>query len=1134
VPSGSFIGQAWVQIAPSFTGFQQQVTAGITAPMKAAGEEGGKAAAEGANASKSSFANLGAVIAGSLAVKKIVDFGKSVVSAATDAKVANKDLALAFQNSGDATGQLADHAIKLADAWARQTGIQPTVIKNAEGILATFKNVSDTTAVQSGVFDRATKAAGDLAAAGFGDMETNAKSLGKALNDPIKYMGTLTRSGVALTASQQAQIKSMVQQGDLLGAQKQLLSDVEQRVGGMAAQTATGGAKMQVAFTEVKENLGKALLPALGEVFGAIAKLFDFVSAHSAVFTPLIIIFGVLAGILLVISIVSNIAAIGIGSYTVGSVVAAAATWLWNAALVVWNVLMSPVTLIVLAVVAAIAVLIAIVYVIYRNWNTIWGAIVDALKTAWNAIVGAFQAAWNWVSGFLAQWWPLLLGLAGPIGLAVGLIIKYWSQIYAFLLTVWGYIYAYVVTPFVVAWNWVYAAFAAVINAIVAAWNWVAAVFSAVWATVIHVVIVAFQTAVSWAWAYVFSPIFSAITGAFSAMGAGIAWVYNTVILPIFNAFKLAIATVRDAVTAAVTVIGSVWSGIQNAVAAPARFVAFKIINPLVSGANHLLGLIGLSIPLIPAFAEGGKVPGVGSGDKVLARLEPGEWVLTKRQAQAIGYSELANLPRYREGGYVSGGPGGYEPISPRFHLPGTNVNIGSSPVSWGKALVGVAVGAFSDLYNLVPDQIRDPVTHLFRRVATDAFNAVSDPLVKLLTPVASEGPPDFFTGALARFALTAIQKLKDFIEGKTEQVDSVVGAISSAVIGNAQSALGRPYVWGARGPGSFDCSGLIDWSFGTSGTRGQPNYPTGWTGPRVGPTTAEQSVLGKQVNAANPGDLWFFGNPIHHVALALGGENIIHAPQTGDVVRLATVWHTEPTMIRQILQQVGNVSAPKGGAAAWRSTVVQAFGLLGKPANDDWVNAVLLIINGESGGNPQAVNLTDSNAKAGHPSQGLMQVIPSTFLAYVPASLAARGILDPLANIAAGIMYAFSRYGNVMFVPGVRAVAAGGKYVGYQQGGRIPGGWGGGDIIPALLEPGEFVLTKYQARSIGYDRLDNLPRYQMGGWVGQPPPIANNGRWQPPSSGPALVVQNAVFNDPTDVSLLMAQAEFAVRAGRL
>jgi phage-related protein len=95
-------------------------------------------------------------------------------------------------------------------------------------------------------------------------------------------------------------------------------------------------------------------------------------------------------------------------------------------------------------------------------------------------------------------------------------------------------------------------------------------------------------------------------------------------------------------------------------------------------------------------------------------------------------------------------------------------------------------------------------------------------------------------------------------------------------------------------------------------------------------------------------------------------------------------------------------------GTARWRGIVTQVVAMLGQPASA--VDAVLRRIQFESGGNPHAVNLTDSNARAGHPSQGLMQVIPGTFNAYSGPYMA-RGIRDPFANIYAGANYALHTY---------------------------------------------------------------------------------------------------------------------------
>jgi TP901 family phage tail tape measure protein len=98
-------------------------------------------------------------------------------------------------------------------------------------------------------------------------------------------------------------------------------------------------------------------------------------------------------------------------------------------------------------------------------------------------------------------------------------------------------------------------------------------------------------------------------------------------------------------------------------------------------------------------------------------------------------------------------------------------------------------------------------------------------------------------------------------------------------------------------------------------------------------------------------------------------------------------------------------------GVSQWSTLVLQALTMLGQPAS--WLGTVLSRMQRESGGNPRAINLWDSNAKAGDPSKGLMQTISGTFNAYA-GPLRGRGIWDPLANIYAGLNYALHRYGSL------------------------------------------------------------------------------------------------------------------------
>ncbi|MFC4533739.1 C40 family peptidase [Sphaerisporangium dianthi] len=85
-----------------------------------------------------------------------------------------------------------------------------------------------------------------------------------------------------------------------------------------------------------------------------------------------------------------------------------------------------------------------------------------------------------------------------------------------------------------------------------------------------------------------------------------------------------------------------------------------------------------------------------------------------------------------------------------------------------------------------------------------------------------------------------------------------------------------KPYVWGAAGPRTFDCSGLVMWAYQKVGIS-LPHY------------TGDQWTAGTHVSREElrPGDLVFFYNDLHHVGIYIGGGMMVHAPRTGDVVRV-------------------------------------------------------------------------------------------------------------------------------------------------------------------------------------------------------------------------------------------------------
>jgi len=114
--------------------------------------------------------------------------------------------------------------------------------------------------LNNNIFDRAVISAQDLGNV-FGSADAAAMQLGKALSDPEKGITALRRAGIKFTEAQNEQIKTLVQSGDILCAQKLILAEVESQVGGTAAATATGFDRMRVAMGNVAEEFGAILIP---------------------------------------------------------------------------------------------------------------------------------------------------------------------------------------------------------------------------------------------------------------------------------------------------------------------------------------------------------------------------------------------------------------------------------------------------------------------------------------------------------------------------------------------------------------------------------------------------------------------------------------------------------------------------------------------------------------------------------------------------------------------------------------------------------------------------------------------------------------------------------------------------------
>lgn len=114
---------------------------------------------------------------------------------------------------------------------------------------------------------------------------------------------------------------------------------------------------------------------------------------------------------------------------------------------------------------------------------------------------------------------------------------------------------------------------------------------------------------------------------------------------------------------------------------------------------------------------------------------------------------------------------------------------------------------------------------------------------------------------------------------GGSVAVAAPSGNAAATAVAWAQRELGKPYVWGAAGPDTFDCSGLVMYVYAKAGIY-LPHY------------TGSQWQVGRHVSRGDlqPGDLVFFGSDLHHVGLYIGGGEMIEAPHTGAFVRVSSI----------------------------------------------------------------------------------------------------------------------------------------------------------------------------------------------------------------------------------------------------
>lgn len=1019
-----------------------------------------------------------------------------------------------IESTGGAARVAADEVDALATALSNKSGADDEAIQNGANLMLTFTKVRNEVGKGNDVYTRATSLALDMSTAMGTDMKQSALQLGKALNDPTRGVSALTRTGVSFTQQQKEQIKALQESGDMLGAQKIILGEVQTQFGGAAQAMADPSARLSTIFGNLREQLGSYLLPLaqsfadwmlntggpaisgfmdafasgegaagqfretlsgiwqvltlLGKAFVAVG---GFIMQHRTAFTVLAVAVG---GAVAVYKTATMAMAAYSAAMTAYRAVAAAVTVAQTALNLAF--LSNPITWVIIGIVALVAALV----VLYQKNE----AFRNLVNTAWASIKAAIGAVVTWVTGTAVPWlvnaWNWIKN--GAVALWTRMV-AIWNGIRAVIGAVVGWVMANVVPWLVMAWSWIKNGAIVLWTAMGTIWNGIKAVIGAV---------------VTWI-ATVAYPIWNRIFNALKTIGMVLWTVMRAIWSGISAAINIAVALIRGDIKGAAAEFQKLWDkgaelrdrlvdawntlkdnigriageirdgaieGLKNAfkglwdwvgtvrdgivgiwddmkakMSEVTDWVKEKAIKPVLNAWNKVAGIVKLPQVDMAGWATGGYT-GAGRKYEPAGIVHRDEYVIrkeaTNKLRSTVGLSGLdymnrtGRLPGHADGGLVGGVPGYAR---------------GGLAKPWPTYVAGVIRRLFPAVRSIGGYGSRPGPSDHGSGNALDVMVPDSSPL----------------GDAVAAWAVAnrAALKLKYVIWKKR-----IIGA-------NGGWDGWRPYTRYGNSPNrtlqhydhphlSFihDIAGNPD-ALGVKlspeevsaalagGGGGEMSMPF-WFAPF-------QAILEK-VKGGIAAAVGAFGN--HPFAQAMGG------------IPTALI----DGLMKFVSEKFGGTGSSGGsdapytgpvgkGVEQWRSVVLQALSIMGQPAS--LANTVLRRMNQESGGNPNAVNNWDSNARRGTPSQGLMQTIAPTYRAYRHPQYD-KGMRDPLSNILASMRYALARYGSL--------AKAYNRKGGYAGGGLVKptlydtGGWLGTGTTVVQNNTGkpELVLTQEQLATIG------------------------------------------------------------------
>jgi len=224
------------------------------------------------------------VFAGNLMMQGLQMLKSGIQGAVLDAQEYEIQMAKSkaiIEATGAVAGVSAQHIRDQAAALESVATVDQNVISQGQNVIATFTQIRNVAGAGNDIFDQTTKAALDMAAVLKTDMPSAAMQLGKALNDPIRGMNLLQRVGVNFTAAQKEQIKTLMNAGDVMGAQKVILGEVQREFGGAAKAAGDTFAGAVFRAKDAAQDFARDLVTNVQPILLQIGKTIAWVYDHS-------------------------------------------------------------------------------------------------------------------------------------------------------------------------------------------------------------------------------------------------------------------------------------------------------------------------------------------------------------------------------------------------------------------------------------------------------------------------------------------------------------------------------------------------------------------------------------------------------------------------------------------------------------------------------------------------------------------------------------------------------------------------------------------------------------------------------------------------------------------------------------